>query len=377
TLHLLRSCPYEGCDPPTSAFSSNFIGALFDTYFFMGGIWDPVSDNFANNEFGFQLMMALFFFFTVILMLNVLIALINVAFAKGDDGWRLVWIESRLRYIESAENMSYHIPGFRQTYDYFPKEIYFSATPKQVHAYRKKYHAKDSATEGLDVMEEWLSGPSATDDDQEDDDYLFEGEEVDEDVSGEGMVKDVEEEEEVKEDGGKTDGDEVPSDEKVEGLEITDPESAAKATDGEADQVESVESSGGVSDSNALNSEGTATLSKAAEQDDTAEDVPEDPSPLQQQPSSDEQGTIRELNSQVGDLKSQVLLLQTQLSNQARTQQEQFTIQQEQFSAQKDQFAAQKDLFAAQKDQFSNHQEQVQKQFEELKSLLLMRPSTA
>ncbi|KAF8916174.1 hypothetical protein BGZ58_005320, partial [Dissophora ornata] len=92
TLHLLRSCPYEGCDPPTSAFSSNFIGALFDTYFFMGGIWDPVSDNFANNEFGFQLMMALFFFFTVILMLNVLIALINVAFAKGDDGWRLVWI---------------------------------------------------------------------------------------------------------------------------------------------------------------------------------------------------------------------------------------------------------------------------------------------
>ncbi|KAI8597140.1 hypothetical protein EDD21DRAFT_226230 [Dissophora ornata] len=37
TLHLLRSCPYEGCDPSTSAFSGNFIEALFETYFFMVG----------------------------------------------------------------------------------------------------------------------------------------------------------------------------------------------------------------------------------------------------------------------------------------------------------------------------------------------------
>ncbi|KAI8599249.1 hypothetical protein EDD21DRAFT_165045 [Dissophora ornata] len=291
TLHLLRSCPYEGCDPPTSGFSSNFIGALFDTYFFMGGIWDPVSDDFVNNEFGFQLMMALFFFFTVILMLNVLIALINVAFADGDGGWRLVWIESRLRYIESAENMSYHIPGFRQTYNYFPREIYFSATAKQVHEHRKKYHAKDRATEDLDAMEEQLARPTAADDDQADDDYLFEGEEVDESVAGKG-----------------------------------------------------------------LDSERTDTLSKADGQDGATVDVPKDPSLLQQQPSSEEQGTVGklnsqvgELNSQVGDLKSQVLLLQTQLSNQAKTQQEQFTIQ----------------------------QEQVQKQFEELKNLLLIRSSTA
>ncbi|KAG0248229.1 hypothetical protein BG011_000329 [Mortierella polycephala] len=83
--------------------------------------------------------MSIYFFFTVIVMLNVLIALINVAFAKGDDGWRLSWIESRLRYIESAENMSYHIPGFRQTYNWFPEEIYFTASPHQLQAYREKH----------------------------------------------------------------------------------------------------------------------------------------------------------------------------------------------------------------------------------------------
>ncbi|KAI8597139.1 hypothetical protein EDD21DRAFT_226232 [Dissophora ornata] len=332
-------------------------------------------------------MMALFFFFTVILMLNVLIALINVAFAKGDDGWRLVWIESRLRHIESAENMSYHIPGFRQTYDYFPREIYYSATPKQVHEHWVKYDAKDSATEKSNAMEEQLARPTAADDDEADDDYMFEGEEVDESMEGEGMAKDLDEEE-VKEDSGKTDGDAVPGDEEVEGLKITDSESAAKTTDGTADKVVS---SGGVSDGNVLNYEGTATLSTAAEQDDVAEDVPKDPSPLQRQPPSEEQATIAELNSQVGelnsqvgDLKSQVLLLRTQLSNQGRTQQEQFTIQQEQFAAQNDQFAAQKSQFAAQKDQnaaqkdqFSIQQEQVQKQLEELKNLLLMRSSTA
>ncbi|KAG0268886.1 hypothetical protein BGZ95_002270 [Linnemannia exigua] len=65
-------------------------------------------------------------------MLDVLIVLINVAFGKGGDGWRKAWIESRLRYIESAENLSYYIPGFRQTYGWFSKQFYFTTTAKEV-----------------------------------------------------------------------------------------------------------------------------------------------------------------------------------------------------------------------------------------------------
>ncbi|KAG0329626.1 hypothetical protein BGZ99_001233 [Dissophora globulifera] len=159
-LHLLRSCPYEGCDSPTTELPRSFVGALSATYFFMGGVWDPVSADFTTEQWAFHLMMAIFFFFTVILMLNVLIALINKAFEKGDDDWRLVWIESRLRFIESAENMSYHIPGFRQTHNWFPKEIYFSATPEQIKAYRTKYHEKDereNKAHGMPV--EWLKAP--------------------------------------------------------------------------------------------------------------------------------------------------------------------------------------------------------------------------
>ncbi|KAK3843851.1 MAG: hypothetical protein J3R72DRAFT_440090 [Linnemannia gamsii] len=134
-LHLLQSC--KGDDCPTSEFPSNFLRAMSATYFFMGGIYDPISPLFNSDRVAFHLMMVVFFFFTVILMLNVLISLISLAFSDGDETWRLTWIENRLRYIESAENMSYHIPGFREEHNWFPKEIYYSATPQQVRDYNK------------------------------------------------------------------------------------------------------------------------------------------------------------------------------------------------------------------------------------------------
>ncbi|KAF9393357.1 hypothetical protein BGZ94_006788, partial [Podila epigama] len=69
-----------------------------------GGRLDPVSNLFSSGDAGFHIMMVVYFFFTVILMLNVLIALVNVAFTVGDESWRVVWHENRLRYIENAEN---------------------------------------------------------------------------------------------------------------------------------------------------------------------------------------------------------------------------------------------------------------------------------
>ncbi|KAF9342285.1 hypothetical protein BGX26_007870, partial [Mortierella sp. AD094] len=76
-----------------------------------GGRYDPVGTEFKSEYWAFHVMMVLYLFFIAILLLNVLIALINVAFTKGDDGWRLSWVGNRLRYIEDAENMSYNITG--------------------------------------------------------------------------------------------------------------------------------------------------------------------------------------------------------------------------------------------------------------------------
>jgi len=156
TLHLVHGCAYDGCAHPETDFPFNFLKVVSSVYFFMGGVWDPVSEGIKSDNFGLHVMMALFFFTSVVLMLNVLIALINVAFTKGDDGWRLAWIESRLRYIEAAENMSYHIPGFRQTYDFFPDEIYFSVTHKQLQEMQRKFDGRNWVIMDLDMTENHL-----------------------------------------------------------------------------------------------------------------------------------------------------------------------------------------------------------------------------
>ncbi|KAF9192313.1 hypothetical protein BGZ50_008677 [Haplosporangium sp. Z 11] len=147
-LHLLHACPVGLCTRETN-FPSHFYGAISSTYFFMGGRYDPVEQEFEGENWPFHTMMIIYFFFTAILLLNVLIALINVAFTAGDETWRLVWIENRLSYVASAENMSHHIPGFRAAHNWFPKEIYYSATIQQMNKYFESDSEKADASHKL------------------------------------------------------------------------------------------------------------------------------------------------------------------------------------------------------------------------------------
>ncbi|KAG0031916.1 hypothetical protein BGZ82_006742 [Podila clonocystis] len=120
-------------------YPKNPFMAFSATYFFMGGRLDPVSDLFSQKDTWFHVMMIVYFFFTIILMLNVHIALVIVAFNTGDESWRVIWHENRLRYIESAENVTMNIPGFRRRHSWFPNEVYYTATQKEVDEYETKY----------------------------------------------------------------------------------------------------------------------------------------------------------------------------------------------------------------------------------------------
>ncbi|KAF9290060.1 hypothetical protein BGZ68_008018 [Mortierella alpina] len=120
----------------------------------MNGRYDTIDDKFSSDDWAFHIMMIIYSFFTVILMLNVLIALINVAFNKGDDGWRLAWIAARLRSIEAAENYAYRTGSLLSSHG-AAKHIFFTATPKEVRAYKEKYDARKRSEmhgEGLDTM---------------------------------------------------------------------------------------------------------------------------------------------------------------------------------------------------------------------------------
>ncbi|KAF9152689.1 hypothetical protein BG015_004858 [Linnemannia schmuckeri] len=137
-LHLLHACIGDECPASSAGFSDNMLRAISMTYFMMGGRYDPIDNGFGSDNVGFHLMMIIFFFFTVILMLNVLIALINHAIDDGDQTWQLDWLQNRMRYVESAENMTYDIPGFRSSNDWFPETIYYTGTPQQVRDYEKE-----------------------------------------------------------------------------------------------------------------------------------------------------------------------------------------------------------------------------------------------
>ncbi|KAF9083099.1 hypothetical protein BGX27_004249, partial [Mortierella sp. AM989] len=142
-LHYLRSCPQGVCSEEETEFPHNYFDA--------GGRYDPVTKNFETADWMFLSLMILSFFFTGILMLNVLIALINVAYARGDATGRLEWLETRMTVVEAAENLTYQIPGFRKYYNWFPREIYYTALNRDVKiAYEKKRaRLEDEAVENL------------------------------------------------------------------------------------------------------------------------------------------------------------------------------------------------------------------------------------
>ncbi|KAF9940182.1 hypothetical protein BGZ67_008223 [Mortierella alpina] len=88
--------------------------SILFVFLHMGGRYDAINSDLDSNNWAFHTMMIIYFFFTVILMLNVLIGLVNLAFNDGDRTWRLVWLENRLRYIESAENLTYMVPEIKE-----------------------------------------------------------------------------------------------------------------------------------------------------------------------------------------------------------------------------------------------------------------------
>ncbi|KAF9358468.1 hypothetical protein BGX26_001688 [Mortierella sp. AD094] len=145
-LHLLRSCSLEPCEPPTTAFPSNFFKAATATFYFTGGRYDPVTDDLSSDNWEFLIMMIVNFLFTGILMVNVLIALINASFDQSNESWRLLWIQYKMQYILAAENMNYHI---REYYKWSPTEILYWETPQKANAYKA---ATDEVIRGVELF---------------------------------------------------------------------------------------------------------------------------------------------------------------------------------------------------------------------------------
>ncbi|KAK3824541.1 MAG: hypothetical protein J3Q66DRAFT_325332 [Benniella sp.] len=126
-----RTCKDGSCDDIDypSNYPTGFFKALLVTYFFMSGRYDPVDTSLDKGSVGFQLVMVIFYFFTAILLLNVLIALMNDAFDESKmEGeiahWKLV-----CEVLIEVETQAIFKPIVD---DYDPGYIYYCASDEEV-----------------------------------------------------------------------------------------------------------------------------------------------------------------------------------------------------------------------------------------------------
>ncbi|KAF9352088.1 hypothetical protein BGX34_000179 [Mortierella sp. NVP85] len=102
-LYVLHTQQYRKCEEWNtdgtckdtnyrSKYPTDFLEAFSTTYFFLSGRYEPVEDSFLNGSTAFRAVMVIFFFFTAILLLNLLIALMNHIFNKSEkEGERAYW----------------------------------------------------------------------------------------------------------------------------------------------------------------------------------------------------------------------------------------------------------------------------------------------
>ncbi|KAF8955398.1 hypothetical protein BGZ46_002655, partial [Entomortierella lignicola] len=132
------------CQSMRDEFPKSYLQSVSATYFFMTGDYGPVATSMTNGHWTSQLMVAMFFFLTAVLMMNVVIALMNGVYSDAVEASESIWLKNRVDFITGAENLTFYLPSFRDRFDYFPKYVYYTATYSEVEEYRKKHELDKS-----------------------------------------------------------------------------------------------------------------------------------------------------------------------------------------------------------------------------------------
>ncbi|KAF9911926.1 hypothetical protein EC991_001832 [Linnemannia zychae] len=148
-----------------------FFVALSSTYYITAGSFDSMQRVLKTGDWMLRFMLIIFVFTTTI-MLNILIGLVNHAFDNDDRISKFEWLENRMLWVTSAENLLRGVPFFKSK-DWFPEKIYYTATPQQVRKYRQESQrlSKSSAAAALPLDSNLQGKPdshAATSSDQQD-----------------------------------------------------------------------------------------------------------------------------------------------------------------------------------------------------------------
>ncbi|KAF9364401.1 hypothetical protein BGX34_001664 [Mortierella sp. NVP85] len=120
------------CPTRSAEFPYNPFAAYIATFFIMSGNFDPVSEYMrSSGDLTFLCMMGIYYAILVILLLNLLIAFMNVTTTRVEGEGTLAWLNNHYLHVGKAENLSFAAPGFRQRFDLFPQYLYYTVSQKR------------------------------------------------------------------------------------------------------------------------------------------------------------------------------------------------------------------------------------------------------
>ncbi|KAF9149290.1 hypothetical protein BG015_008917 [Linnemannia schmuckeri] len=129
-------CIDDSCSNRPDAKPDNPFIATTLTYFMTGGLYEMAETDIKNRNWMAHILLATFLF-SVTIMLNILIGMVNHAFDSDGKYATLEWMENRMYLVTRAENTLRGLPFISQENSLrFPKSIYYTATPQQVRDYR-------------------------------------------------------------------------------------------------------------------------------------------------------------------------------------------------------------------------------------------------
>ncbi|KAF9966698.1 hypothetical protein BGZ73_000895 [Actinomortierella ambigua] len=138
-----------GCDLSEGAtkYPSGFFAAVAATYFFVAGRWDPLDEELDRpNDVAFHVIMIIFLVFTVILLLNVLIAIMNMAYEECQEEGEMAWLKQWSQVLDEIAHI-FLTPWQKQTY--LPDYVYYEATAKEVMSYTEENNLGNLDSNGI------------------------------------------------------------------------------------------------------------------------------------------------------------------------------------------------------------------------------------
>ncbi|KAF9114846.1 hypothetical protein BGX27_009594 [Mortierella sp. AM989] len=132
-VNLTDEAVLADCEATKTQYPEKPLPALFSTFFFLAGFYDPIGNDLNDNTssdsvYGFNFLLTLFIFFTVILLMNVLIAIMNDAYSESRDEGQSAWLKQWSQVVAEAEIFLMQGSTRMKNRDYFPNYIYYGAS---------------------------------------------------------------------------------------------------------------------------------------------------------------------------------------------------------------------------------------------------------